>query len=186
MGGNNNDDGIKLLFNYIAERFGAGKKPPFTDEELAELNEYKDKLIAEGKLHPDIGIIKNPIPMEIKSVSVSTHAAKRMAYYNGEIELEMTGRKEFKRIKAIIDAWDPLNLFRSMCPPDEYDVEVEEIIYLVSITKDDMDSIVYFLLECFFEDCYEDKNEKYSPANNPKIGSCIEIGEMILKALKIA
>ena len=89
----------------------------------------------------------NPVPVEIKSVS--THAAKRMAFFNGEIELMMTEQEDFKKIKVIINAWDPLNLFRSMCPPDEYEVEVEEIIHLINITKDDMDSIVYFLLECF-------------------------------------
>ena len=48
-----------------------------------------------------------------------------MAFYNGEIELEMTERADFKKVKAIINTWDLLNLFRSMCPSDEYDVEVE-------------------------------------------------------------
>ena len=61
-----------------------------------------DKLIAEGKLHPDIGVIMNPIPVVIKSVS--THATKRIAFYNGEIELTMTEHDDFKKIKAIINA----------------------------------------------------------------------------------
>ena len=73
-----------------------------------------------------------------------------------------------------------MNLFRSMCPLDEYDVEVEEIIHLINITKDDMDSIVYFLLECFFEDCYDEEKEEYNTEINSKISSCIGIGEMIL------
>ena len=97
-----NHNGIKLLFDYINENLGAGRKPPFTGGELAKLNDYKDKLIAEGKLHPDIGVIMNPVPVEIKSIS--THAVKRMAFYNGEIELTMTEHEEFKKIKAIINA----------------------------------------------------------------------------------
>ena len=96
----------------------------------------------------------------------------------------MTEHEDFKKIKVIINAWDPLNLFRSMCPPDEYEAEVEEIIHLINITKDDMDSIVYFILECFFKDCYDEEKEEYSTEINSKINSCIVIGQMILDAME--
>ena len=49
MNENTNHNGIKLLLVYINENLGAGRKPPFTDGELAKLNDYKDKQIAEGK-----------------------------------------------------------------------------------------------------------------------------------------
>ena len=71
-----------------------------------------------------------------------------------------------------------------MCPSDEYDVEVEENIHLINITKDDMDSIVYLLLECSFEDCYDEEKEEYSTEINSKISSCIVISEMILDAVE--
>ena len=36
MNENTNHNGIKLLLDYINENLGAGRKPPFTDGELAK------------------------------------------------------------------------------------------------------------------------------------------------------
>ena len=45
-------------------------------------------------------------------------------------------RKLFDQIGAVIDEWDPDNLWQTGCPPDEYECEIGDIAYLFKFTKD--------------------------------------------------
>lgn len=44
----------------------------------------------------------------------------------------------FIQIKEVIDNWDPIDLWRSHCPKDEYDSETREIAKLINGLNDEM------------------------------------------------
>jgi hypothetical protein len=52
------------------------------------------------------------------------------------------------KIKKIIDNWDPIDLWLSHCPMDEYDVETKKIVTLIENVKDEnrIAEIIYTVL----------------------------------------
>ena len=79
----------------------------------------------------------------------------------------------FIKIKEVIDAWDPIDLWRSHCPRDEYDDEINQIATLI---KDEIDKkrIAEIIYTVFITDFNEDLF-RY------KLEDCLEIAERILK-----
>ena len=77
----------------------------------------------------------------------------------------------FTRIKEIIDKWDPIDLWRSHCPRDEYDNETKKIATLIIDVKDE-----YRIAEIIYEVFISAFNNELFPY---KVEDCLEIAKEI-------
>ncbi len=83
-------------------------------------------------------------------------------------------KNKYKRlcqlVKGIIDQWDPVGLL-PICPPDEYDMEIESIVAIVA--RDiDMDTLASEIQAVFLEAFGAD-------AFNKDINECLVIAEKL-------
>lgn len=76
------------------------------------------------------------------------------------------------KIKEIIDNWDPIDLWRSHCPRDEYDDEIREIAKHINNENDEnkISEIIYNV----FIDAFNENLFSY------KLEDCLEIARKIL------
>ena len=71
----------------------------------------------------------------------------------------------FKIVKNIIDEWDPIELLAMHCPPDEYDIEIKEIMnFLNKETKlEELSAKIYYIfLDYFGDDTFTKTKEECS------------------------
>ena len=79
----------------------------------------------------------------------------------------------FKRIKNIIDAWDPIELLVIHCPPDEYDEISHELDKTIAngVDVDALTDSIFILFEQAFG----------APTFNKSLDECRKIAQKILK-----
>lgn len=82
----------------------------------------------------------------------------------------------FKIIKKIIDDWDPIDLWRSHCPADEYDDETREIAALIKNVKDE--NIIAEIIYKVFIVAFNEELFHY------KLDDCKEIAKLIISHIK--
>jgi hypothetical protein len=78
----------------------------------------------------------------------------------------------FTDIKEIIDFWDPVDLWRSHCPQDEYDEETRKIALLINNINDEK-KIAKIIYDVFI-DAFNSKQFNHT------IEDCLEIAKKIL------
>lgn len=66
---------------------------------------------------------------------------------------------EFCTVKIIIDTWDPIDLLCCHAPPDEYDIEIRQIVlqssYIDNISAENLARIIHnVFLESFGEEVF--------------------------------
>jgi len=90
-------------------------------------------------------------------------------------------QKLFNIVKPIIDKWDPAELLKSGAPPDEYEMEIGEIAYLLRKTES-----VGKLAKELFEICFKSfgRREAYRKyAEETEYKEFIEIAEKLFIAV---
>ena len=76
-----------------------------------------------------------------------------------------------QRIKAVIDIWDPIELF-PFCPSDEYSIEIDEIFFIATQKNATFEELGIILFNVF---------KKYFGSSFTKSKSdCIRIAEKIM------
>lgn len=80
----------------------------------------------------------------------------------------------YTKIKKIIDDWDPIDLWRSHCPTDEYDDETKEIAVLIENVKDEnrIAETIYTVFTAAFN----------SDLFHYKLDDCLEIARKIINS----